>query len=278
MSEENQSQNTDGNWYDGFPSEVQQWDEVKNSEGSDQFWQRITSHRKHLGQSIRLPSEEASVDDMNAFYDKLQNKVSGLMPTPDLDNADAIKGVMQKLGLPDEVSGYSDVEGEDMTFNEGQLDIIKTLSLNAGLTKTQFKALASQIGVNTATEIAGAATAKSEAADALKQEWGMVAEDRMKETGEFLTQSKAPQSLIDAMSNSELDASTTMWLHGLSQGMSETSEGSSQSNNLTDGKLTPYEAQERITEMLGNTDHPYHRGDKMARGRMHELMAMTATQ
>ncbi|MCK5714796.1 MAG: hypothetical protein KAH64_02455, partial [Nitrosomonadaceae bacterium] len=82
------SEGENNNWYDSFPESVQQWDEVQNSSGPEQFWQRITSHRQHIGQSIRIPSDEASADDMNAFYDKLQKRVPNLMPVPDIDDPD----------------------------------------------------------------------------------------------------------------------------------------------------------------------------------------------
>lgn len=270
MSEE--GGNEGGNWFDSFPSEVQQWDEVKNSDGLDQFWQRITSHRKHLGQSIRIPGDDASLDDMNAFYDKLQNKVPGLMPAPDPTDETAMKAVFEKLGVPKEATEYADIEGEEYSFSEGQLDKIRALALNAGLTKSQFASLARQIGVERKAELEGLSEAQAAAQESLKKEWGLAAEDRLKETDAFLRQSGAPENLIEAMSSSDLDSNTIMWLHGLSQGISETREGANQAGGAQTGELDPYEAQERINEILNNRDHPYHRGDPRSRSRMQKLM------
>lgn len=264
-----------GHWAESFPAEVQGWDEVTNSEGSEQFWQRIGSHRKHIGNSIRLPSEEASVEDMNTFYDKLQKRVPNLMPTPSLDDPDAVNAVMAKLGMPENATGYEDITGDDISFNDGQLDSLKELAMGAGLTKSQFNKLAKQVGLNTAGDMQKVTELQEAANTKLKEEWGMTAEDRLNEANNFLSQSNAPQSLIDAMSNKQLDADTTMWLHSLSQGMSESSEASGQNNGApSDGKLTPYEAQERINEMLNNKEHPYHRGETKSRERMRELMVM----
>lgn len=264
------------NWSDSFPDEVKQWDEVANSQSADQFWQRISSHRKHLGQSIRIPSEEASTEDMNAFYDKLQKRAPNLMPVPDQDDPDAVKAVFSRLGLPEEATQYGDIEDESLQFNEGQLDTLKGLAFNAGLTKSQFEALAKQVGAKTAEELQAAKEAQEAAQGTLKEQWGMTAEDKLKETKAFLERSNAPQNLVELMASNAVDAETTLWLHKLSEGMGENNEMSNQNNDAGggNGTLAPYEAQERINEMLNNRQHPYHRGDARARSRMRELMAM----
>lgn len=271
MSEENNT-----NWSESFPEEVKQWDEVANSQSAEQFWQRIGSHRKHIGQSIRIPSEEASTEDMNAFYDKLQKRAPNLMPVPDQDDPEAVKAVFSRLGLPEEANQYGDIEDDSLQFNEGQLDTLKGLAFNAGLTKSQFESLARQVGTKTAAESLATKEAQEEAQKALKEQWGMTAEDKLKETKTFLERSSAPQNLVDLMAANGVDADTTLWLHKLSEGMGENNEMSNQNNGAGggNGTLAPYEAQERINEMLNNRQHPYHRGDARARTRMRELMAM----
>ncbi len=269
------SEGENNNWYDSFPESVQQWDEVQNSSGPEQFWQRITSHRQHIGQSIRIPSDEASADDMNAFYDKLQKRVPNLMPVPDIDDPDGIKAVLTKLGMPENADSYGEIEGDQYKFAEGQLDKLKGLALNAGLTKSQFQKLAEQVGTTTAEELNAAEDFKTQTEAEIKETWGMAADERLKETTSFLKQSNAPENLINAMSNTDLDAATVMWLHSLAAGIGETQEGGNHPDNApNNAALTPFEAQERIDEMLSNRQHPYHRGDKRARARMHELMAM----
>ena len=278
MAEENNGDNNNngdngGNWFDAFPDDVKGWDEVTNSQTPDQFWQRITNHRQHIGQSIRIPTEDASAEDMQAFYDKLSNRAPNLMPTPEADNESAVGEIMKRLGLPEDVKGYGDIEGEGVAFNEGQLDQLKQLSHEAGLTKSQFAKLAQKIGENTLNETNALEDARNAATEELKNDWGMAAQDRLNETNTFLKQSGAPESIGEALANSSLDAATTKWLYELSKNVHETSEGSNQNNgNFNSGALDPYEAEQRIGEILGNSQHPYHRGDKRAQAKMHELM------
>ncbi len=262
-------------WAQNFPEEVQGWDEVKNSKSPEQFWQRITSHRQHIGQSIRVPTEDASAEDMNAFYEKLHKRAPNLMPTPSLDDPDATAAVMKRLGVPEDKEAYLNIEGEDFKFQEGQLDGIKDLALKAGLTPKQYEALAKQIGTSTANELSTLAENKNQTIEALKKDWGMTAEDRLKETQDFLKQSNAPQNLVDAMANTDLDLDTTKWLYDMAKNVGESSEASAQQNQFkASDKLDPYEAQMRINEMLNNREHPYHRGDQRAREKMREYMSM----
>ena len=272
MDNENGGENG-GNWYDSFPAEVQQWDEVTNSQSPDQFWQRITNHRQHIGQSIRIPTEDASAEDMQAFYDKIAKRAPNLMPTPETDDENAVAEVYKRLGLPEDVKGYGDIEGDTVAFNEGQLDQLKQLAHEAGLTKSQFAKLAQKIGENTLNDNNALEDARNAVINELKNDWGMAAEDRLKETNSFLKQSGAPDSIGEALANNNLDAATTKWLYELAKNVHETSEGSSQNNgNFNSNSLDPFEAQERITDILGNKNHPYHRGDKRAQEKMHNLM------
>lgn len=63
------------NWKNNVPEAVKDWDEFKNSETQEQFFDQMANHRKHLGQSIRIPSEEAGSDTWNQFHEKILNKV-----------------------------------------------------------------------------------------------------------------------------------------------------------------------------------------------------------
>jgi hypothetical protein len=67
------SENTD--WKTSLPEPVQGWDEVKNSDTPDKFWDQVTNMRSHLGQSIRIPGQDAGDDDWKAFNEKMIAKV-----------------------------------------------------------------------------------------------------------------------------------------------------------------------------------------------------------
>ena len=51
--------------------------------------------QSHLGNAIRIPSKEASEDDVKAFHTRLVEKVPGLIPTPTSENQDTIDKVQK---------------------------------------------------------------------------------------------------------------------------------------------------------------------------------------
>ena len=261
-------------WSASAPEFARGWDQVKNSDTQEDFYNRVGELRSHVGNSIRIPGDDASAEDVQAFHTKLQEKVPGLMATPDMENEETISGLLKRMGKPDDVSGYSDVSGEELTFNDGQLADMKTLAHDLGLTKKQFEKLANKVG----GENFKASDVKTESNAAnikqIQTEWGLSAEAKYQETVNFAKAAGAPEALVNALIAKEIDAPTVFWLNSLAKGSSETTNVSHQPNNTSGNVLTPMEAQERINEMLGNPEHAYHHGDTIARKRMHEYMEL----
>lgn len=276
MSEEAAADDNGGSggehWSNAAPEFARGWDQVKDSATPEDFYNRVGEMRTYMGNSLRIPSEDASGDDMQAFYDKLQNKVPGLMPTPDFDNPDALKAVLKQMGMPEEASGYGDVAGDEITFGDGQLDNLKAMAKDLGLTKKQFEKFAAKVGAENFQGQSASIEQNAEAVTAIQTEWGLSAEAKYQETLNFAKSAGAPEALVTALVNKQIDAPTVFWLNSLAQGTKEGSSVSFQPNNTSGNTMTPMEAQERITEMLGNMDHPYHKGDATAKKRMHEYM------
>ena len=93
-------------WKATLPESLQSWDEVTNSDSPEKFWEQMSNQRKLIGDSIRIPSEEAGDDSWNAFNEKIMNKVPTLMRTPNSDDSDSINDVLKRLGKPEDVDGY----------------------------------------------------------------------------------------------------------------------------------------------------------------------------
>jgi len=93
-------------WSAGLPENVQEWDEVRNSDTPEKFWGQVTDMRKFLGQSIRIPGENASSEDLAAFHDKLTSKVPGLTHVPDFKDAEAAGKFYSAIGRPEKQDEY----------------------------------------------------------------------------------------------------------------------------------------------------------------------------
>lgn len=256
------------NWRDGVPEFAREWDEVKNSDTADKFYQQVEGQRKLLGQSVRIPGADAGADQMAEFYQKIQSKVPGLMRTPDLDNAELMKETMARLGTPEDATGYGDVEN----METARLSELRDLAHGAGLTKGQFKKLAAQMqGTDKATVELGQ-VAQKEQKDMLSREWGAALDVRSKQAVELARQTGAPKKLLEAAEAGTIDADTMVWLHGMSKQMGIEAPTIS---NQGSGVMAPAEATEQISDMMNNKGHPYwdnsHPGHKKAVDKMIDL-------
>ncbi len=268
MSEDNNNYEA---FVQGLPEDIQALGMTRDSSTPEMFWKRVSDNNKFAGQSIRIPSAEASAEDMNAFYTKIQSKVPDLIKTPSLDDQDSVTAIMQKLGMPSEANSYESVEGEGIQFAEGQQDGIKQLALKAGLTRSQYEALAKAIGEEAYAVSGEAANAQKESDARLQSEWGLAAESKYQQAVNFAKTGGAPESLINKLESRSADADTVLWLSGMANQIGESANATAQANQNSQS-ITPYEAQEQIREILGNKEHGYHRGDPRSREKMHQLM------
>ena len=275
MGEENAA---NVSWQETVPEFARDWNQVKESATPEDFFNRVGEMRSHIGQSVRIPGQDASSEDMQGFYQKLQDKVPGLMPTPDLENQESINEIYKRLGRPDAVDGYTDVSGDEMAFNDGQMAELKGLAHDLGLTKKQFEHLASKVGGENFNNNSGLQDKLNENSKVLQEKWGLSAEAKYQETVNFAEQANAPKQLIEGLKARQIDSETVLWLSGLAQSVSEKTQVSFQGNNANGSAITPDEAHLKIDEILNNPEHPYHRGDEGARRRYHDLLRQANPQ
>lgn len=265
----------DNNNYEAFvqtlPEDIQTLGMARDSTSPEQFWKRVSDNNSFAGQSIRIPSSEASADDMSAFYSKLQAKVPDLLRAPNLDDQDSVTAVMQTLGMPSEAKAYEDVTGETVEFAEGQQEAIKNLALKAGLTRAQYKALAESIGADARTATGEAAKLQKESDARLQAEWGLAAEAKYQQAISFAKAGGAPEGLMSKLDSRTADADTVLWLSGMANKIGESSDATSQANQ-DPTQITPYEAEQQMLEIRNNKNHPYYKGDPRSQEKMHQLM------
>lgn len=276
MSEENLGGegNEGREWVESVPEFARGWGEVEQAENMEALFNRIGEQRSFLGNAIRVPSEDASEEDRSAFHNKLMEKVPELMLTPDLDDQEAVTGLLKRLGRPDDVKDYGDLEAEEVAFDEGQLDNLKGLAHELGLTKKQYKALAEKIGKDNFEAQESSKEFGLQNVNEIQEKWGLSAEAKYQETVNFAKQAGAPEVLVNALIEKNVDSDTVFWLNGLAKNLGEAANTSFAPQNSGGDVLTPDEAQEQINEILGNPNHPYHKGDGAARKKMHKLMQL----
>lgn len=267
-------------WRDNLPEGVKEWDEVKNSDSPEKFWDQMTNMRSRMGSSIRIPGEDAGEEDRAAFHKRLQEKVPGLMPTPNFDDETTLSELYAKMGRPEKKEDYKvpefknskgeKVEGIGKEF----VEFYKDLAFKAGMSQKKFEETLTALIGKSITEGENAQHARSQDMEALSKEWGAALDRNISTVTTFLAQSDAPKAVIDAVKGGNADSTTMKWLYNLAT-KTVGKPGSFQDDNSSSGAMTPGEAAIKISEIRNNKQHPYNNkldpGHEAAKRYMREL-------
>ena len=90
---------------------------------------------------IRVPGEDASQADVQAFRDKLLTSDLGVIPTPDLTNPEEAAKYYQRMGAPEAPDGYTKIEG----MPEARYKALAKLAHEAGISDKQFAQVAAKM-------------------------------------------------------------------------------------------------------------------------------------
>lgn len=203
-----------------------------------------------IGQpAIRIPSENASDEDVKSFYEKVIKHAPNLMPKPDLNDESAISAIMASLGRPADAETYS-IEGATLTPE------MKKQAHEMNLTQKQFaKMYEKVIKPNIEAQAANEATTKA-GRDALAKEWGYAFQGKEKDAQTVLEKTGAPAQLIEQAKAGKLGADTLRWMDRLVTALG--SEGLNIiGNEGGNGRMTKAEASAQIQEMISNPKHAY---------------------
>lgn len=236
-----------------LPESIRDWDEVKNSEDLNSFWDQMKNMRSKIGTGLYAPSKEAGSEDWGKFSEKAIKLSDGkLIPRPDLEDEAQRKALYKTLGVPDELTGYEfdKVEGSDLTSD--RMLFLQTIAHKAGLTKDQLKSIDSQFRTNEVNSNNEAMSAYNDDLKKLNVEWGLAFDDRSN-SAKKVVKSFFPHLADDApLSASELKSFYSLY----SQLSSSSTEFKDQSHNTTGG-ISPSDALNKISEVMNNKDHPY---------------------
>jgi hypothetical protein len=204
-----------------------------------------------MGASIRIPGQDAGADALTAFHAKLAEKVPGLIPMPDSENAEQMTALYKRMGRPDEAIGYEHPEGVDAT----QMHDFATLSHGLGLTKTQYKGIMEAVQGFTAKQIEENVETLNAGTRALKQEWGIVYEDNIKFVDSVMKLTSAPASMMEMAASGNLPAEATKWLYDIGKQLG--TEGINFNKDESTTRLAPSEAASRSAEIMADRKGPY---------------------
>lgn len=238
-------------WRDSLPEELKTHKGLADVKDVGGLAQQFLDGQQMIGNSIRVPGEDAGDDAWKAFHDKLTTKVPNLIPTPDPDNEEQMKALFGKLGRPEDATGYEHPEGMDAT----KMADFANLAHSLGLSKSQYGKMVGALNDHTTTQQAAASDAFVQGIRELKQEWGIVYEDNVQLVDAVMKGTSAPAQLLELGAEGKLDSTTLKWLHGIGKQLG--TEGINFDKDEFSSRVAPAEAAARAAEIMADRSGPY---------------------
>jgi hypothetical protein len=156
------------------------------------------SSQKMLGNSVRIPGEDASEEARTEFLQKLQ-QVEGVTKLPNTDNPEEVNAFYQTLGKPESLDGYNldALEGQEV---DGQtVASFQELAYNLNLTNQQANALASFEMQRQGALAEQMAASRDNSVGVLKEKWGPDYDNRMEGAKAALSmyEERFPEAVAD---------------------------------------------------------------------------------
>ncbi len=234
---------------DQLPEALRESPWLKEASNAEEAHNKLVHAAKLVGTSVRIPDAEADEDTKAAFYSKL-GEIDGVTVLPTHDDIDGVVGLLQKLGYPEDHTGYKLPEIPDYEWNDSQGETLRQYAHKAGLTPGQFDALARQFAEQGVTTKAETENQLAEARKAIRQDWGDTLEERESLILGWLEHSEAPDSMKSLLKDRNLPLDTMNWLHGVAKQFKGDVQPMSRDGKGAEPTLTPAEAYEQVQSVL----------------------------
>lgn len=248
----------DDSWKASLPDNVKDWNEVKEAKSPESFWEQMQNMRSFIGQSIRVPGEDASKEDRAAFNEKLMEKVPNLIQKPDIENDEVMQSFYNQMGRPAEVTGYKAPEisaPDGIMLQEDLPDTFKGIAHRYGLTQKQYEGVIKDYTQNTIDQAEDQLNHHRTAMKGLNDEWGMKYDSNIKKA-----EAIRATYFNDVVPNLDVaGADTVKAFANIAERFGK--EGANQlienTRSEPSNSVVPEEAQNRLDDILRNRDHAY---------------------
>ena len=238
-------------WRDSLPDPVKGWQEVETSKDEGAFWEQMSNMRSAIGQSLRIPSQEAGEEAWADFKARIAD-VPGVMFYDQNDPTQA----MNALGRPQDPGGYNFTEVEGFDADPEVEGEFKALAHEIGMTAEMADKVHGWLANNIAEEQRQTQQQYQQDMNMLKGEWGaafdqntalarnavIALDQKVSGFADYLEQSGAGNSTQFIKVMAELGK-----MFG-EQGMMQYQESTA---------MSPHEARLQIEEIRNNPEHPY---------------------
>lgn len=232
-------------------------DDLKASETLDQYdspeaaLQGLVDTKAMLGNSLRIPGDDADDGARTDFVDKLLERVPSVMLKPDLEDEEQSDNFYKLMGVPDAPDKY--VMPEKLNISEEQEINMRAQAHLMKMTREQFKLAVTRLSEANTTMAEQHETNTSDAMSKLRGEWGAAFEERMALAKKLHETNFAGTGV--AFEN--LDPAALPGLYTTAKALMGSDKQFAEQPTGETPLLSPQEARLQISEIESNKDHPY---------------------
>ena len=232
-------------WRSSIPEDIRNAPSVAGAKDIADLATQLVNAQGLVGNSIRIPSENASDEDRAVFRRKLQESVPGLAEVAASD-PEAFAHTMRQLGAPEDAAGYSLPD-----FGEVQVEPVAGFNEwahEANLTQAQFETIARRFTEQNIAAGQNQMAQHNADMEALSREWGYSFDARTTQAITAAERLNAPQDFIDAIKAGKVSPAWVKHYAELSDKFGDEFDVGQDRQNA-DARMTPAEAQSQYDEI-----------------------------
>ena len=193
-----------------------------------------------MGNSLRIPGENAAEADRNAFYEKLRTKVPDLVPVKDE------KAVSRAFGVPEKPEEYT--VPEEAQFSPEEAKAWQERAKELGLSKKQAEAvLKTELQQRTST-----LQAVKDNLVAIEKEWGAATKDRLENIAKVAERFGYDADWIKGIREGKVPLNALTPFQKMVDALGKEGSELGKNQGKVAGPVTPAEAERQIAELSRN--------------------------
>jgi len=242
-------------WRDQLPTEIKDSGVLNDITSIDQMATMVVNGRKLQSNQISIPGEDVSPEKRTEFLADLQTKIPDLVYVG--EGAD-MSNIYDRMGRPKEPSEYP--LGE---LPEALKDNFATLTAKAheaGVNATQMKAITDAIVGDYNSNVNLATNAMDESKAALQKLYGDAMDDKLKAAEGFAKQVGFDDGFAESLGKGVVGVENMKAFEKVMGGFESAGPRIGDEFGTASDRLTPAQAELKISEIMNNKEHPYWNG------------------
>jgi len=232
-------------WKDDLSEELAASPTLADVEDVESLASQFIEQASYLGNSIRVPGEDADAEALATFRKKLMDHSTGLMEIPNPEDDAAMQAVFASMGRPEKAGEYAKAEGMD----DKRFELLSEVAFESGISRRQFDKMVGKVMEADAALIDTASNEREGGLAKLRDDWGQAYDAKLAKAAKLAELTDAPAGLVKAVAAGQVDADTLRWLDKLGTSLGGETAEMIQQHSGDSTAMTKAEAGERANEI-----------------------------